>query len=69
MNKYQVIYTLISPGGTRDTVDSITIYAATENLIKQRLDKELQRRMGNLYQWEIEVRQIENEQLSLFEIT
>ncbi|MED1408086.1 hypothetical protein [Bacillus paramycoides] len=49
MKKYQVIYILISPDGTRDIVGSITIYSTTEKLITQRLDKELQRRMGDLF--------------------
>ncbi|MFJ8116630.1 hypothetical protein [Bacillus mycoides] len=66
MNKYQVIYTLFSPDGTRDTEHSIVMYATTENIIKQRLDNELHRRMGDLYQWEIAVQQVEDEQLLLF---
>ncbi|PEA91146.1 hypothetical protein [Bacillus thuringiensis] len=65
MKKLQIIYTLISPNGDRDTIGPILMYATTENIIKQRLDKELHRRMGDLYQWEIDVKQIENEQLVL----
>ncbi|MGE6615092.1 hypothetical protein [Bacillus mycoides] len=65
MKKHQIIYTLISPDGNHDAIGPIVMYATTENIITQRLDKELQRRMGNLYQWEIEVKQIEDEQLLL----
>ncbi|MED2766025.1 hypothetical protein P4283_29310 [Bacillus thuringiensis] len=65
MNKYQVIYTLISPNNTRDIVAPIVMYATIENIIRQRLDKELQRRLGSSYQWEVEIQQIENEQLIL----
>ncbi|PGS65387.1 hypothetical protein COC69_29380 [Bacillus cereus] len=69
MNKYQIIYTLFSPDGTQDMVNPIIMYATTESIIKQRLDKELQRRLGDLYQWEIAIQQAENEQLLLFETT
>ncbi|MGG5741883.1 hypothetical protein [Bacillus cereus group sp. IBL03679] len=63
MKKHQVICTLTAPNGNRDVIGPIEIFATSENIIRQRLVKELQRRMGNLYQWEIEVQQIENEQL------
>ncbi|MGU3438787.1 hypothetical protein ACLBXI_01550 [Bacillus cereus] len=69
MNKYQIIYTLFSPDGTQDMVNPIIMYATTESIIKQRLDKELQRRPGDLYQWEIAIQHAEDEQLLLFETT
>ncbi|PGS65384.1 hypothetical protein COC69_29410 [Bacillus cereus] len=69
MNKYQIIYTLFSPDGTQDMVNPIIMYATTESIIKQRLDKELQRRLGDLYQWEIAIQHAEDEQLLLFETT
>ncbi|MBW3493260.1 hypothetical protein [Bacillus sp. FDAARGOS_1420] len=66
MKKHQIIYTLISPNGDRDTIGPILMYATTGHILKQRLDKELQRRLGDLYQWEIAVQQVEDEQLVLF---
>ncbi|PGS60510.1 hypothetical protein COC69_33295 [Bacillus cereus] len=65
MKKHQIICTIISPDDNRDAIGPLVMYATTENILKQRLDKELQRRLGNLYQWEIAVQQIENEQLVL----
>jgi hypothetical protein len=50
MKKYQIIYTLIPPNGDRDTIGPILMYATTENILKQHLDKELHRRLGDLYQ-------------------
>ncbi|MRA69897.1 hypothetical protein GH857_29875 [Bacillus thuringiensis] len=66
MKKHQIIWTIVSRGGNRDAIGPLVMYATTENIIKHRLDKELHRRMGVLYQWEIDVQQIENEQLILF---
>lgn len=66
MNKYKMTYTLIAPNGKRDAIGPITIYATTEAIAKQQLVGELQRRIGHLYRWKINVQSVKQEQLILF---
>lgn len=42
------------------------MYAPTEKAAKQHLTKEIQRRLGYLYQWKIDVQRIAYEQTLLF---
>ena len=66
MNKYRVVYRLLSPNGHQHEKECLDIYAPTSEDVRQGMENELQRRMGNLYQWQIDVQQIEDEQLLLF---
>ncbi|OOR12833.1 hypothetical protein BW897_09640 [Bacillus cereus] len=66
MKKYKITYTLIAPNGKHDTIGPITIYATTETIAKQQLVGELQRRLGHLYRWKINVQSVNQEQLILF---
>ncbi|PFK19000.1 hypothetical protein COI98_12025 [Bacillus cereus] len=59
-------YTLIAPNGKRNVVSPIVIYAATEKSAEQHLAKEIQRRLGHLYQWKINIQHITHEQIVLF---
>ncbi|PEW72757.1 hypothetical protein CN448_07120 [Bacillus cereus] len=65
MNKYQVVYNVLSPDGRHYKRECLEIYAPTVEHAKQGIENELKRRMGDLYQWQIDVQQIENEQLAL----
>lgn len=62
MNKYRVVYHLLSPNGHRYKRGCLEIYAPTSERVRQGMKNELQRRMGNLCQWQIDVQQIEDEQ-------
>ncbi|AHZ49091.1 hypothetical protein FNE58_01825 [Bacillus thuringiensis] len=66
MKKYQIVYSVFSPSGQQYKEKFIEIYAPTVEHAKHGIETELKRRMGNLYQWQIDVQQIEGEQLSLF---
>ncbi|PGT61239.1 hypothetical protein COD14_23855 [Bacillus cereus] len=66
MKKFQITYTLISPSSKHNIVGPIVIYAATEKSAEQQLAKEIQRRLGHLYQWKIDVQRITDEQTILF---
>lgn len=35
MKKHQIIYTLISPDGTRNIIDPIVMYTTTESILAQ----------------------------------
>ncbi|HHT7154023.1 TPA: hypothetical protein ACTZ42_003784 [Bacillus cereus] len=65
MKKYQIFYSVFSPSGQQYEEKFITIYAPSVEHARRGIEKELQRRLGNLYQWDIDVQQIENEQLAL----
>ncbi|PEE35309.1 hypothetical protein [Bacillus cereus] len=66
MKKFQITYTLISPSNKHNIVGPIVIYAATEKDAEQHLIKEIQRRLGHLYQWKIDIQHITHEQTVLF---
>ncbi|EOO23551.1 hypothetical protein IIU_06957 [Bacillus cereus VD133] len=66
MKKYQVFYNIFSPSGQQYAEEYLEIYALTPEHVRQEMEKEFRRRLGNLYQWEIVVQQAEDEQLVLF---
>ncbi|WP_144509175.1 hypothetical protein [Bacillus mycoides] len=66
MNIYQIVYSIFSPSGQQYEEKFIKIYAPTIENVRQGIENELKRRMGDLYRWEIEIHQIEDEQLLLF---
>ncbi|MBY0134410.1 hypothetical protein H0177_29965 [Bacillus cereus] len=59
MNKYQVVYNVQMPDSHHYKRECLEIYAPTSELVRQGMENELQRRIGNLCQWKIDVRQIE----------
>ncbi|HDR7787773.1 hypothetical protein PDN54_26100 [Bacillus cereus group sp. Bc252] len=52
MKKHQIIYILISPDGNCYTINPIVMYATTAIILTQRLNKELHRKIRNIYQQE-----------------
>ncbi|PFY59172.1 hypothetical protein COL52_19170 [Bacillus toyonensis] len=66
MKNYKITYTLVAPNGKRDVISPIAIYASTENAAKQHLAREIQRRLGHLYRWKLDVQSVNQEQLILF---